>query len=105
MKTGELNSAECYESSECENKENQPIADELDKIDLLLFQTQNALRASRIRIQREENRVEMWHDLKHFQEIVNGLLSTARQIREAVHRQSRDIREELVSPSEWVTGS
>lgn len=105
MKTGELNSAECYESSECENRENQQLADELDKIDLLLFQTQNALRASRIRIQREENKVEMWHDLKHFQEIANGLLSTARQIREAVHRQSRDIREELVSPSEWVTGS
>ena len=105
MKTGELNSAECYESSECENKENQQIADELDKIDLLLFQTQNALRASRIRIQREEAKVEMWHDLKHFQEIANGLLSTARQIREAVHRQSQDIRSETISPSEWVSGS
>ena len=105
MKTGELNSAECYESSECANKENQPIADELDKIDLLLFQTQNALRASRIRIQREEAKVEIWHDLNHFQEIASGLLSTARQIREAVHRQSQDIRSETISPSEWVSGS
>ena len=105
MKFSEPNSAECYEQSECENKENQQIADDLDKIDLILFQVQNSLRASRIRIQKEEGKVEMWHDLNHFQEIANGLLSTARQIREAVHRQSQDIRTETICPSEWLTRS
>ena len=48
MKSGELNSAECYEQSACQTAENQNLADDLDKLDLLVFQISNALRAFEI---------------------------------------------------------
>ena len=39
MKSGELNSAECYEQSQCQTAENQQLADDLDKLDLLVLST------------------------------------------------------------------
>lgn len=104
MKEANNNCAENYESSECKNHNNQKLADDLDKIDLVLFQVQNALRAARIRAQNEESEIECTFDLKHFEEMSKGLLSTARQIRETVHRQT-NLRADVVCPSLWMTGS
>ena len=59
MKSGELNSAECYEQSACQTAENQNLADDLDKLDLLVFQISNALRAARIRVQREDKKIDL----------------------------------------------
>lgn len=89
MKSGELNSAECYEQSQCQTAENQQLADDLDKLDLLVFQISNALRAARIRIQREDGKIDLdSHELEELTEKLESIHLSARLINESVKRQA-----------------
>ena len=105
MKSGELNSAECYEQSQCQSAENQQLADDLDKLDLLVFQISNALRAARIRIQREDKKIDLGDfDLDQTEEHLKILLTDVRLIGERI-RQQTDFSGLRVDPTEYVRNS
>lgn len=105
MKSGELNSAECYEQSQCQTAENQQLADDLDKLDLLVFQISNALRAARIRIQREDKKISTGDfDLDNTEEHFKILLNDVRSFGEYI-RQQTDFSGLRVNPSDYVRNS
>ena len=105
MRSGELNSAECYEQSQCAAAENQQLADDLDKLDLLIFQISNALRAARIRVQREDKKIDLGDfDLDQTEEHFKILLTDARLFGEYI-RQQTDFSGLRVNPSDYVINS
>ncbi len=105
MKSGELNSAECYEQSQCQTAENQQLADQLDAMDILVFQISNALRAARIRIQREDKKIDLGDfDLDNAEEHLKILLTDVRLIGEYI-RQQTDFSGLRVNPSDYVRNS
>ena len=105
MKSGELNSAECYEQSACQVAENQQLADRLDAMDLIVFQISNALRAARIRIQREDKKIDLGDfDLDQTEEHFKILLTDVRIIGERI-RQQTDFSGLRVNPSDYVRNS
>lgn len=105
MKSGELNSAECYEQSQCAAAENQQLADQLDAIDSLAFQISNALRAARIRIQKEDKQIDLGDfDLDQTEEHFKILLTDARLFGEYI-RQQTDFSGLRVNPSDYVRNS
>lgn len=105
MKSGELNSAECYEQSQCAAAENQKLADKLDAMDLIVFQISNALRAARIRIQREDKKIDLGDfDLDQTEEHFKILLTDVRIIGERI-RQQTDFSGLRVDPTEYVRNS
>ena len=105
MKSGELNSAECYEQSQCAAAENQQLADDLDKLDLLVFQISNALRAARIRIQREDKKIDLGDfDLDNTEEHFKILLTDVRLLGEYI-RQQTDFSGLRVDPTDYVRNS
>lgn len=105
MKSGELNSAECYEQSQCQSAENQQLADQLDAMDILVFQISNVLRAARIRIQREDKKIDLGDfDLDNTEEHFKILLNDVRNLGEYI-RQQTDFSGLRVNPSEYVRNS
>lgn len=105
MKSGELNSAECYEQSQCQTAENQQLADQLDAMDILVFQISNALRAARIRIQREDKKISTGDfDLDNAEEHFKILLNDVRNLGEYI-RQQTDFSGLRVNPSDYVRNS
>lgn len=105
MKSGELNSAECYEQSQCQTAENQKLADKLDAMDLIVFQISNALRAARIRVQREDKKIDLGDfDLDQTEEHFKILLTDVRIIGERI-RQQTDFSGLRVNPSDYVRNS
>lgn len=105
MKSGELNSAECYEQSQCAAAENQQLADDLDKLDLLVFQISNALRAARIRVQREDKKISTGDfDLENTEEHFKILLNDVRSFGEYI-RQQTDFSGFRVDPADYVRNS
>ena len=100
MKSGELNSAECYESSETRDRNNQGIADALDLVIRELSQASTALLAARILIQNEPYPVQIWHDLDHLREMAAGIRETCRQVKAEAARECTHTGP--VSPSEYV---
>ena len=105
MKSGELNSAECYEQSQCQSAENQKLADKLDAMDLIVFQISNALRAARIRIQKEDKKIDTGDfDLDQTEEHLKILLTDVRLIGEYI-RQQTDFSGLRVNPSDYVRNS
>ena len=105
MKSGELNSAECYEQSQCQTAENQQLADKLDAMDLIVFQISNALRAARIRIQREDKKIDLGDfDLDNTEEHFKILLTDVRLIGENI-RQQTDFSGLKVDPTDYVRNS
>ena len=104
MKSGELNSAECYEQSACQVAENQKLADDLDKLDLLVFQISNALRAARIRIQREDKKISAdGFDLDQTEEHFKILLNDVRNFGNDIKRQL--VADYKVDASDYVRNS
>ena len=104
MKSGELNSAECYEQSACQVAENQQLADDLDKLDLLVFQISNAVRAARIRIQREDRKINLEsHELEELTEKLQSILLSVRIISESVKEQV--VADYKVDASDYVRNS
>ena len=104
MKSGELNSAECYEQSACQVAENQKLADDLDKLDLLVFQISNALRAARIRIQREDKKINAeGFDLDNTEEHFKILLNDVRNFGNDIKRQL--VADYKVDASDYVRNS
>lgn len=87
MKTSEPNSAECYESSETADRNNQPIADAIDGVISELTIATNALLGARVQLQREPFPVTIWHDLAHLREMAAGIRETCRQVRKEVQRE------------------
>ena len=105
MKSGELNSAECYEQSQCAAAENQQLADRLDAMDLIVFQISNALRAARIRVQREDKKISSGDfDLDQTEEHFKILLTDVRLIGENI-RQQTDFSGFRVDPADYVRNS
>ena len=105
MKSGELNSAECYEQSQCQAAENQKLADKLDAMDLIVFQISNALRAARIRVQREDKKIDLGDfDLDQTEEHFKILLTDVRLIGEHI-RQQTDFSGLRVDPTDYVRNS
>ena len=105
MKSGELNSAECYEQSQCQTAENQQLADDLDKLDLLVFQISNALRAARIRVQREDKKIDLGDfDLDQTEKRLKDLLEDVRLIGEDIKKQT-DFSGLRVDPTDYVRNS
>jgi hypothetical protein len=105
MKSGELNSAECYEQSQCQSAENQKLADKLDAMDLIVFQISNALRAARIRVQREDKKIDLGDfDLDQTEEHLKILLNDVRNLGEYI-RQQTDFSGLRVDPSDYVRNS
>ena len=105
MKSGELNSAECYEQSQCQSAENQQLADQLDAMDSLVFQISNALRAARIRVQREDKKISTGDfDLDQTEEHLKILLTDVRLIGENI-RQQTDFTGLTVNPTDYVRNS
>ena len=105
MKSGELNSAECYEQSQCAAAENQQLADKLDAMDLIVFQISNALRAARIRVQREDKKISAGDfDLENTEEHFKILLNDVRSFGEHI-RQQTDFSGLRVNPSDYVRNS
>ena len=100
MKTSEPNSAECYESSETRDRNNQHIADALDACILELTQATEALLAARIRVQREAFPVQLGHDLEKLREMSAGLRETCRQVREEAIRECTHTGQ--IDPSDYV---
>ena len=100
MKTSELNSAECYESSETADRNNQGLADALDAAAQELTTALNAILAARIMIQREPYPVQIWHDLDHLREMAAGVKVTSRQVKAEAARECTHTGP--VSPSEYV---
>ena len=104
MKSGELNSAECYEQSQCQTAENQQLADDLDKLDLLVFQISNALRAARIRVQREDKKINAeGFDLDNTEEHFKILLNDVRNFGNDIKRQL--VADYKVDASDYVRNS
>ena len=104
MKSGELNSAECYEQSQCAAAENQQLADKLDAMDLLVFQISNALRAARIRIQREDKKINAeGFDLDNTEEHFKILLNDVRNFGNDIKRQL--VADYKVDASDYVRNS
>ena len=97
MKTSELNSAECYESSETADRNNQVIADNLDRVIQELTRATNQLLAARIMIQREQFPISIWHDIDHLREMAAGIRITCGQVREEAVRECTQI-----CPGEYV---
>lgn len=105
MKSGELNSAECYEQSQCQSAENQKLADKLDAMDLIVFQISNALRAARIRVQKEDKKIDLGDfDLDNTEEHLKILLTDVRLIGDYI-RQQTDFSGFRVNPSDYVRNS
>ena len=105
MKSGELNSAECYEQSACQVAENQQLADDLDKLDLLVFQISNAIRAARIRVQKEDKKISSGDfDLDNVEQHFRILLNDVRSFGEYI-RQQTDFSDLRVNPSDYVRNS
>ena len=105
MRSGELNSAECYEQSACQTAENQQLADKLDAMDLLVFQISNALRAARIRVQREDKKMSPgWIDLDNTEKRLKDLLADVRFIGNDIKKQA-DFTGLRVDPTEYVRNS
>ena len=105
MKSGELNSAECYEQSQCQVAENQKLADRLDAMDLIVFQISNALRAARIRVQREDKKISSGDfDLDQTEEHFKILLNDVRNLGEYI-RQQTDFSGFRVDPADYVRNS
>lgn len=105
MKSGELNSAECYEQSQCQSAENQTLADKLDAMDILVFQISNAIRAARIRVQREDKKIDLGDfDLDQTEEHFKILLNDVRNLGEYI-RQQTDFSGLRVNPSDYVRNS
>ena len=105
MKSGELNSAECYEQSQCQTAENQQLADDLDKLELLVFQISNALRAARIRVQREDKKIDLGDfDLDQTEKRLKDLLEDVRLIGEDIKKQT-DFSGLRVDPTDYVRNS
>lgn len=105
MRSGELNSAECYEQSACQTAENQKLADKLDAMDILVFQISNALRAARIRVQREDKKIDLGDfDLDQTEEHLKILLTDVRLLGENI-RQQTDFSGLRVNPSDYVRNS
>ena len=105
MKSGELNSAECYEQSQCAAAENQQLADDLDKLDLLVFQISNVLRAARIRVQKEDKKMSPgWIDLDNTEKRLKDLLEDVRIIGNDIKKQT-DFSGLRVNPSDYVRNS
>ena len=105
MKSGELNSAECYEQSACQVAENQKLADKLDAMDLIVFQISNALRAARIRVQREDKKINLCDfDLDNTEEHFRILLNDVRNFGEYI-RQQTDFSGFKVDPADYVRNS
>ena len=101
---GNLNSVENMEQSECAVRDNQKLVDEMDRLDLLLFQISNSLRASRIMIQRNDAKIDLdWVNMKDLSERVDGLLASVRLISNDVKRQI--ISDFKVDPTEYVRNS
>lgn len=101
---GDLKSVENMEQSECAVRDNQALVDEMDKLDLLLFQISNSLRASRIMIQRNDARIDLdWVNMKDLSERVDGLLASVRLISNDVKRQI--ISDFKLDPTEYVRNS
>lgn len=100
MKQGELNSAECYESSETRDRNNQPIADALDLCIRELSQATTALLAARILIQNEPYPVQVWHDLEHLREMAAGVKVTCGQVKKQAARECTHTGP--IAPSEYV---
>ena len=100
MKQGELNSSECYESSETRDRNNQPTADALDLIIRELSQASTALLAARILIQNEPYPVQIWHDLEHLREMAAGVKVTCRQVKTEAARECTHTGP--IAPSEYV---
>lgn len=100
MKSGELNSAECYESSETRDRNNQPIADALDLCIRELSQANTALLAARILIQNEPYPVQIWHDLEHLREMAAGVKVTCGQVKKQAARECTHTGP--IAPSEYV---
>lgn len=100
MKQGELNSAECYESSETRDRNNQPIADALDLCIRELSQATTALLAARILIQNEPYPVQIWHDLEHLREMAAGVKVTCGQVKKQADRECTHTGP--IAPSEYV---
>ncbi len=105
MKSGELDSAERYEQSQCQAAENQTLADKLDAMDSLVFQISNALRATRIRAQREDKKISTGDfDLDQTEEHFKILLNDVRNLGEYI-RQQTDFSGLRVDPSDYVRNS
>ena len=105
MKSGELNSAECYEQSQCAAAENQKLADKLDAMDLIVFQISNALRAARIRIQKEDKKIDLGDfDLDQTEKRLKDLLEDVRLIGEDIKKQT-DFSGLRVDPTDYVRNS
>lgn len=105
MKSGELNSAECYEQSQCQTAENQKLADKLDAMDLIAFQISNALRAARIRVQREDKKMSPgWIDLDNTEKRLKDLLEDVRLIGEDIRKQT-DFSGLRIDPTDYVRNS
>lgn len=101
---GDLKSVENMEQSECAVRDNQALVDEMDRLDLLLFQISNSLRASRIMIQRNDARIDLdWVNMKDLSERVDGLLASVRLISNDVKRQI--ISDFKLDPTEYVRNS
>ena len=100
MKQGELNSTECYESSETRDRNNQPIADALDLCIRELSQATTALLAARILIQNEPYPVQIWHDLEHLREMAAGVKVTCGQVKKQAARECTHTGP--IAPSEYV---
>lgn len=101
---GDLKSVENMEQSECAVRDNQALVDEMDRLDLLLFQISNSLRASRIMIQRNDARIDLdWVNMKDLFERVDGLLASVRLISNDVKRQI--ISDFKLDPTEYVRNS
>lgn len=104
MKFSEPNSAECYEQSECQLSDNQKLADNLDNLDLLVFQISNSLRAARIMVQRDDQKIDLdWANIPELTERLAGVLVTVRLINESVKRQV--VSDCKVDPTEYVRNS
>ena len=104
MKSGELNSAECYEQSACQVAENQKLADKLDAMDLIVFQISNALRAARIRIQRGDKKINAeGFDLDNTEEHFKILLNDVRNFGNDIKRQL--VADYKVDASDYVRNS
>ena len=100
MKQGELTSAECYESSETRDRNNQPLADALDLCIRELSQATTALLAARILIQNEPYPVQIWHDLEHLREMAAGVKVTCGQVKKQAARECTHTGP--IAPSEYV---
>ena len=100
MKTSELNSAECYESSETADRNNQVIADNLDRVIQELTRATNQLLAARIMIQREQFPLSIWHDIDHLREMAAGIRITCGQVREEAVRECTHTGQ--ICPGEYV---